>query len=68
MARENPPWVLPAHEPRISVPEWMAESLDYVIPLNERHLRRLIRDYVGYYHLDRTHDAVGKDAPRSTSH
>ncbi len=46
------------------MPEWMAESLDYVIPLNERHLRRLIRDYVGYYHLDRTHDAVGKDAPR----
>ena len=39
------------------------ELLDYVIPLNERHLRRLIRDYVRYYHLDRTHDGLGKDTP-----
>jgi len=39
------------------------ELLDHVIPLNERHLRRLIRDYVRYYHLDRTHDGLGKDTP-----
>ena len=37
------------------------ELLDHVIPLNERHLRRLVRDYVRYYHLDRTHDGLGKD-------
>jgi len=39
------------------------ELLDHVIPLNERHLRRLIRDYVRYYHLDRTHDGLDKDTP-----
>ena len=39
------------------------ELLDHVIPLNERHLRRLIQDYVSYYHLDRTHDGLGKDTP-----
>jgi transposase InsO family protein len=40
------------------------ELLDHVIPLNEEHLRRLIRDYVTYYHQDRTHDALEKDTPR----
>ena len=39
------------------------ELLDHVIPLNERHLRRLLRDYVRYYHLDRTHDGLDKDTP-----
>ncbi len=39
------------------------ELLDHVIPLDEHHLRRLIRDYVRYYHLDRTHDGLGKDTP-----
>jgi hypothetical protein len=39
------------------------ELLDHVIPLNERHLRRLLRDYVRYYHLHRTHDGPGKDTP-----
>jgi transposase InsO family protein len=39
------------------------ELLDHVLPLNEQHLRRLIRDYVRYYHLDRTHDGLGKDTP-----
>ena len=29
--------------------------LDHVIPLNERHLRRLGREYLAYYHEDRTH-------------
>ena len=32
--------------------------------LNERHLVRLLRDFVeGYYHPDRTHLGLGKDAP-----
>jgi len=39
------------------------ELLDYVIPLHEEHLRRLIHDYVRYYHQDRTHDSLEKDAP-----
>jgi len=39
------------------------ECLDHVIVLNERHLRRVLRAYVDYYHYSRTHLALGKDAP-----
>jgi putative transposase len=39
------------------------EILDHVIVLNEPHLRRLIGDYVNYYHQDRIHDSLEKDAP-----
>jgi putative transposase len=39
------------------------ELLDHVIILNESHLRRLIRDYVSYYHEDRIHDSLEKDSP-----
>jgi hypothetical protein len=31
------------------------DLLDHGIALNERHLRRLLSDYVRYYHEDRTH-------------
>ena len=39
------------------------ELLDHVIPLNEQHLRRLVFDYIRYYHADRTHDGLGKETP-----
>jgi len=39
------------------------EILDHIIPVNEEHLRRLIRDYVRYYHEDRVHDSLSKDTP-----
>jgi len=39
------------------------ELLDHIIALNEEHLRRRIRDYVDYYHVDRIHDSLEKDAP-----
>jgi transposase InsO family protein len=39
------------------------ELLDQIIPLNEQHLRRLVRDYIAYYQEDRIHDAFGKDTP-----
>ena len=39
------------------------ELLDHVIVLNERHLRRRLRNCLGYYHASRTHLALGKDAP-----
>jgi transposase InsO family protein len=39
------------------------ELLDHIIPLNEKHLRRLVRDYVAYYQEDRIHDALDKDTP-----
>jgi hypothetical protein len=34
-----------------------------VIILNEAHLRRLVRDYISYYHADRIHDSLEKDTP-----
>ena len=40
------------------------EILDHVIALDEKHLRRLIRDYVNYHHEDRIHDSLEKDTPK----
>ena len=37
--------------------------LDHVIILNERHLKRLMSAYLLYYHEDRTHLGLAKDAP-----
>jgi len=46
---------------------WIAslrrDCLDHVIAINERQLRRVIRSYVDYYHADRTHLGLEKDAP-----
>jgi hypothetical protein len=39
------------------------ECLDHVIVLGERHLRRMLTDYLTYYHGSRTHVSLGKDAP-----
>jgi putative transposase len=39
------------------------ELLDHVIVLHQRHLRRLLKDYVRYYHEDRTHLGLEKDTP-----
>ena len=39
------------------------DALDHVIILNERHLRRLLREYVAYYHNCRTHLSLNKDPP-----
>jgi transposase InsO family protein len=41
------------------------EILDHVIALDERHLLRLMRDYVNYYDEDRIHDSLSKDTPNS---
>jgi putative transposase len=39
------------------------ELLDHVIPLNEFHVRRLGREYLAYYHQDRTHIGLNKNTP-----
>ena len=39
------------------------DLLDHVIVLNERHLKRLISEYVLYYHEDRIHLGLAKDTP-----
>ena len=41
-----------------------AGILNHVIPLDEDHLRSLIKEFLNYYHLDRTHLGLGKDCPR----
>jgi transposase InsO family protein len=39
------------------------ECLDHVLVLSERHLRRILTRYFGYYHRARTHLSLDKDAP-----
>ena len=41
------------------------ECLDHVIVMNEQHLRRVIRDYLEYYHHDRTPRSLEQDCPIS---
>jgi hypothetical protein len=38
--------------------------LDHIIAVNERHLKRLLCEYVRYYHDDRTHLGLAKQTPR----
>lgn len=64
----NPTRISPASPWQNGVAErWVGscrrEFFDHVIILNEAHLRRLIRDYVSYYHVDRIHDSLEKDTP-----
>ena len=39
------------------------DCLDHLIVLNERHLRRVLKEYLAYYHGSRTHLGLGKEAP-----
>ena len=39
------------------------DCLDHVIVLSENHLRRIVRNYLVYYHDCRTHLSLDKDAP-----
>lgn len=39
------------------------ECLDHVVVLNETHLRRLLSQYLIYYHRARTHLSLDKDTP-----
>ena len=43
------------------------ECLDHTVVLNDAHLRRLLRDYLLYYHSARTHLSLAKDAPEPRS-
>jgi len=42
---------------------WGAISMVHMIVLNERHLRRVLKEYLAYYHRSLTHLGLGKDAP-----
>src|SRR5229473_2795062 len=39
------------------------DLLDHVIALNEKHLKRLLSEYVRYYHEDQTHLGLSKQTP-----
>jgi transposase InsO family protein len=39
------------------------DLLDHVIIVNQRHLKRLMYEYIRYYHDDRTHLGLGKGTP-----
>ena len=39
------------------------DLLNHVIALNERHVKRLLAEYVRYYHEDRTHLGLQKETP-----
>jgi transposase InsO family protein len=41
------------------------DLLNHIIVLNERHLKRLMREYIDYYHDDRTHLGLSKETPAS---
>src|SRR5262249_9524310 len=48
------------------------ELLDHVIAIDDRHLKRLLSEYVSYHHEDRTHLGLAKQTPavrtRSAEH
>jgi putative transposase len=39
------------------------ECLDYLIPLNERHLCRILKEFVPYYNRGRPHSSLGPGIP-----
>jgi transposase InsO family protein len=41
------------------------ECLDHVIVLNERHLKRILKNYFNYYHRWRTHRSLAMDCPQA---
>ena len=64
----NPTRISPASPWQNGIAErWIGscrrELLDHLIVLNETHLRRLMQQYISYYHADRIHDSLEKDTP-----
>jgi hypothetical protein len=55
------PWQNPYAERMIG--SIRRDCLDHVIVLGEKHLRQLLTDYLRYYHEDRCHLGLDKDAP-----
>ena len=39
------------------------DCLDHLIVLTERHLRRVLREYVAYYNTTRLHQSLGDEPP-----
>ena len=58
---QRSPWQSPYVERVIGT--LRRECFDHLIILNERHLLRILREYLGYYHRVRPHLSLEKDAP-----
>ncbi len=43
------------------------ECLDYMVPLNDRHLRRIVREWVSHYNRGRPHSSLGPGIPDQRS-
>jgi transposase InsO family protein len=43
------------------------ECLDFLIPLNERHLRRFLKEWVAHYNKGRPHSSLGPGIPQPTA-
>jgi transposase InsO family protein len=41
------------------------ECLDYMVPLNERHLKLILREFVTYHNRGRPHSCLGPGLPES---
>jgi putative transposase len=39
------------------------ECVDYITPMNERHLRLILKEFVAYYNRGRPHSALGPGTP-----
>jgi putative transposase len=57
------PWQSPYVERLIGT--LRRDCIDHVIVFNEHHLRRILRDYLVYYHGSRTHLSLEKDSPEA---
>ena len=57
------PWQNPYVERLIGSIRW--ECLDHVIVFNDKHLRRVLKQYFHYYHECRIHLGLEKDCPKT---
>ena len=56
------PWQNPFVERFIGILH--RELLDHIVPLDERHLERLLKEFIeGYYHPIRTHSSLNHEPP-----
>ena len=59
----------PRHSPKVNaicervIGTLRRECLDYVIPLSENHLRRILKLWVSHYNCSRPHSSLGPDLP-----
>jgi transposase InsO family protein len=42
------------------------ECLDYLLPFNQGHLRRVVKEFIGYYNRGRPHASLGPGIPEPT--